>query len=141
MHRREVLRLASLTGVALAGCLGSDGGDQPREPVVSVGPRGYDPRKLSVDVGTTVRWVNENTTVLPRHTVTSRAFLDESTEWSFDAELPGEGAEATYTFERTGLFTYVGTIKGKHCMCGLVAVGDASYDDPLPCSPVEGEMC
>lgn len=102
---------------------------------------GYDPRNLSVDVGTTVTGVNENSTVVPRHTVTSDPFLDESAAWSFDEELAEEGDEASYTFEEEGLYTYVGTAKGESCMCGVVAVGDASYDDPLPCSPVAGGGC
>lgn len=102
---------------------------------------GYDPRNLSVDAGTTVTWVNENSTILPEHTVTSEPILDRSAEWSFDVTLAEEGDEASYTFEEPGLYTYVGTVKGEDCMCGVVAVGDASYDDPLPCSRIRGGGC
>jgi len=85
--------------------------------------------------------VNENSSILSKHTVTSEPFLEESAAWEFDEELEEEGEEVSYTFEEEGLYTYVGTIKGKDCMCGLVAVGDASYGDPLPCSPVAGGGC
>jgi hypothetical protein len=35
---------------------------------------------------------------------------------------------------------YVGTNSGEDCMCGLVAV-DEEYDQPLPCSPIQGGGC
>lgn len=140
MKRRDVLAAGVASSVALTGCVGgsdsdSDGSD---DPVVAVSETGYDPRKLSVDVGTTVTWMNENSTAFQEHTVTSQGFLADSAEWSFDEELPEEGAEASYTFDAEGLYTYVGTVRGEDCMCGLVAVGDASYGDPLPCSPAMG---
>lgn len=141
MKRRDVLELSVLGGALLAGCTSSGDSGEESEPVVSVSPRGYDPRNLSVDVGTTVTWRNDNSSVLPRHTVTSKPFLDESAEWDFDEELEEEGDEVSYTFEEEGLYTYVGTVKGEDCMCGVVAVGDASYDDPLPCSAVAGGGC
>lgn len=139
--RRRALGLAAAAGSALAGCAGGDTTSEGDDPTVSVTRLGYDPRNLSVDVGTTVTWVNENGTILPKHTVTSKPFLDRSAEWSFDATLAEEGDEASYTFEEAGLYTYVGTVKGESCMCGVVAVGDASYDEPLPCSPVTGGGC
>lgn len=139
MNRRDVLRLSGAAGAALTGCLGGGGGE--REPVVSVSRMGFVPQNISVETGATVTWVNENETVLPRHTVTSDPFLDRSAEWSFDAELAEEGDEASYTFEEDGLYTYVDAVSENDCRCGLVAVGDASYDDPLPCSPVVGGGC
>lgn len=141
MKRRDVLAASVAAGVALTGCQGGSDSDGSSDPVVAVTETGYEPRKLSVDVGTTVTWVNENSTAFQEHTVTSRAFLEASADWTFDEELPEEGAEVSYTFDAAGLYTYVGTIRGEDCMCGLVAVGDASYDDPLPCSPVKGGGC
>lgn len=141
MKRREAIRLSVVTGAALSGCLGNGSAGESSEPRVSVTKRGYDPRNLSVDGGATVTWVNENSTPLPEHTVTSEPFLERSAEWSFDEKLEEEGDEVSYTFEEDGLYTYVGTVKGESCMCGLVAVGDASYGDPLPCAPVAGGGC
>jgi len=135
MKRREVLGLAVSTGAVLTGCLGGgDGGDGGC--VVSVMDMGFTPRNLSVEAGTTVTWVNENMTIVPEHTVTSEPILECSDEWSFDAELPEEGDEATHTFESDGLYTYVDRYDDDHC--GLVAVGDASYGKPLPCAPAGG---
>lgn len=141
MKRRELLEISVAAGVALTGCLGGSDSDGSSDPVVEVTETGYEPRKLSIDVGTTATWVNENSTVFPDHTVTSRQFLDESSNWSFDEELPEEGAEVSYSFDAAGLYTYVGTVRGEDCMCGLVAVGDVSYGDPLPCSSVTGDGC
>lgn len=141
MKRRELLALSAVAGAAIAGCLGGGDSSNPDDPTVSVSGMGYEPRNLSVDVGTTVTWVNENETILPEHTVTSSKLFDEAADWEFDERLEEKGDEASHTFERDGLFTYVGTIKGEDCMCGVVAVGDASYDDPLPCDPVAGGGC
>ena len=141
MKRREVLSLTAGAGVALAGCLGDGNSAVDRDPTVSVSGMGYDPRNLSIDVGETVTWVNENSTILPQHTVTSKSLFDGATEWEFDERLEAEGDEVSYTFEQEGLYTYVGEIKGEDCMCGVVAVGDVSYDDPLTCSPIRGGGC
>lgn len=127
--------------MVLSGCLRNGRSEESSSSRVSVTDRGYDPRKLSVDAGTTVTWVNENSTPLPEHTVTSKPFLEGSAEWSFDEQLEEEGDKVSYTFEEPGLYTYVGTVKGENCMCGLVGVSDASYDDPLPCSSVAGGSC
>lgn len=67
--------------------------------------------------------------------------FDGAADWEFDERLEEEGDEVASTFEEEGPFTYVGTVKGEDCMCGVVAVGDASDDDPLPCSPVRGGGC
>ncbi|MCU4740064.1 plastocyanin/azurin family copper-binding protein [Halobacteria archaeon AArc-m2/3/4] len=141
MKRRELLTCSVSAGVAVAGCLGTDDGADSSAHVVSVSEHGYEPRELSVDVGATVTWVNENSTVASHHTVTSDPFLEESANWSFDEELSEEGDDVSYTFEEEGLYTYVGTIRGADCMCGLVEVGGVSHGDPLPCSPVRGGGC
>lgn len=141
LKRRELLGVGVATSVALTGCLGSGESEGSNDPVISVSETGYNPRKLSVAVGTTVTWVNENSTMFAEHTVTSKPFLEESADWNFDEELPEEGDEVSYTFETEGLYTYVGTVKGEDCMCGLIAVGDVSYEEPLPCSPVAGGGC
>lgn len=138
MKRREVLALSASIGTAMAGCLS---GDRSANSTVKVSETGYMPRKLSVDVGTTVTWTNENRTILSKHTVTSKQLFERAAEWNFDEVLAEEGDEVSYTFEREGLYSYVGTIKGEDCMCGVIEVGDVSYDDPLPCSSVGGGGC
>jgi len=141
IKRRELLGLGVAAGVALTGCLGDGDSESSNDPVVSVSETRYNPRNLSVAVETTVTWVNDNSTIIPQHTVRSKPFLEESADWNFDEELSEEGDEVSYTFETEGLYTYVDTDKGEDCMCGLIAVGDVSYDDPLPCSPVVGGGC
>lgn len=146
MNRRTVLALGAGAVVPIAGCLGDTGGSESNgntveKNTVEVSEMGYKPRKLSIDVGATVTWVNENSTVVPAHTVTSKQIIKGAEEWSLDERLEESGDTVSHTFEEAGLYTYVGTIKGEDCMCGLVAVGDASYGDPLPCSPVRGGGC
>lgn len=54
MKRRDVLALSVAVSAAVAGRLGNDGSSTSSDPTVSVSGTGYDPRNLSVDVGTTV---------------------------------------------------------------------------------------
>jgi plastocyanin len=77
MHRRRLLRLAG-TAIAVsgAGCLSAGGSGKPRR-VSMTEDFGYDPERLRVDAGTTVRWVNDSDV---GHTVTA-----------YEAEIP-EGA-------------------------------------------------
>lgn len=143
MKRREILAIGGAVLSMGAGCADGDGGDTPRsgEVEISVDGMGYHPRKMAVEVGTTVTWINENETILPAHTVTSKKLFAEASEWEFDERLEEAGDTVSYTFEATGLYSYVGTIKGEDCMCGLVTVGDVSYDEALPCSSVRGGGC
>lgn len=141
MKRRELLALSVSVGAAMAGCLSDDGPANSADPIVKVTSTGYTPQDLSVDVGTTVTWINENKTIVPGHTVTSKRLFEEAAEWDFDEELAEEGDEVSHTFDREGLYSYVGTIKGENCMCGVIEVGDVAYDEPLPCSPIRGGGC
>lgn len=139
MDRRTFLRAAAVALPSIAGC--SSGSTTSSDPTVSVSGMGYRPRKLSIEVGETVTWVNENQTILPKHTVTAKQIHEDAVEWQFDKTLEKKGDEVSYTFEEPGIYTYVGTVKGEKCMCGAVLVGDVSLNDPLPCSPVRGGGC
>lgn len=143
MKRRTLLAGAATAATPLlAGCGGGgDGGDDGSEPVISVSSTGYDPRKEYVDPGTTVTWVNENTSALSGHTVTAKQIVDGAEEWEFDERLSREGDEVSYTFEESGIYTYVGTVKGEDCMCGAILVGDADYGEPMPCTFARGGGC
>ncbi|WP_049936535.1 plastocyanin/azurin family copper-binding protein [Haloplanus natans] len=67
MRRRGVLRLGGAGLVALAGC-SSVGGSADAKRVSMAGDFTYDPERLGVDAGTTVRWVNHDDV---GHTVTA----------------------------------------------------------------------
>lgn len=130
MHRRRVLAIATGILVPGSGCVGNDNGSE--EPTITVDELAFLPRDLAVESGTTVTWINEDSTVVPPHTVTSTQFFDDAEEWQFDVEFESEGDEATYTFEEDGLYTYIDEHnEGSHC--GAVVVGDASLDRLLPC--------
>lgn len=70
---------------------GGAGGD-----VVAMTFFNFAPDVLTVPVGTTVTWVNEDTVL---HTATAD-------DGSFDVETPGEGDEGSHTFDEAGEFTY-----------------------------------
>lgn len=57
----------------------------------------YDPEELTVPVGTTVTWVNDDGV---RHTATAD-------DGSFDVDTPEEGDEGSHTFDEAGEFPYV----------------------------------
>lgn len=140
MKRRTLLALSVSAGAALGGCIGSGPSDDG-PPTVDVTERWYEPDSLSVDVGTEVTWVNRDSTILPRHTVTSTKLVDGAEEWEFHEVLEEEGDEASHTFESEGLYGYYCDVEGERCMCGLVEVGDVSYDEFLPCHPGKGGGC
>lgn len=102
--------------------------DNPR---VVLADESFTPRRLRVRSGTTVTWVNEDTT---SHTVDSAAFNPESaTDWSFYSADIVPGNRVRYTFETTGVYEYFCTVHGQDTMCGVVLVGDVTYHATLPC--------
>lgn len=80
MNRRQVLRAAGAVafGSTVAGCTSAGQSDGPRR-VSMTGDFAFDPKRLTVRSGTTVRWVNDSTV---GHTVTA-----------YDDGIP---ADATY---------------------------------------------
>lgn len=59
MRRRGALRLGGVGLVALAGCSSAGGSPETRR-VSMTGDFAYDPERLTVGLGTTVRWVNDD---------------------------------------------------------------------------------
>ncbi|MFB6138055.1 MAG: plastocyanin/azurin family copper-binding protein [Halobacteriaceae archaeon] len=90
----------------------------------------FDPVRLDVAVGTTVTWTNEDGY---DHDVTSATFSSGATSWDYMASL-GAGESASHTFQSAGAYEYYCTIHGQSSMCGVVVVGDVSYDGDLPCT-------
>jgi plastocyanin len=70
----------------------------------------YSPASLTVPVGTTVTWTNNEATA---HTVTSKTGL-------FDSEIMNKGDTFSYTFSDRGVFEYYCTIHPT--MNGIVTV-------------------
>lgn len=90
MNRRFLF--APLFVFLFAGCTSSD------SPYVFIKNARYDPRELTVQVGTTVTWVNEDRTM---HTVTS----DEEQGPLDSGRIEGQGSWK-FTFTDSGEFPY-----------------------------------
>lgn len=84
-------------------------------PAVAVQGLAFKPPTLEVAVGATVRWTNQDPT---DHTVT--AGTPEGPEATFDLPLD-RGANATFTFQKTGTFAYFCSIHGAR-MSGRIVV-------------------
>lgn len=139
MNRRALLSsLGTATVVAMAGCAGGNGGgaatttasDGDAAVTVEMVNTSFEPRKAEVSVGSTVKWVNKDAF---QHDVTSAQFSSGATQWDF-AKTLSEGQTATYTFQNPGIYEYRCTIHGKNTMCGVVLVGDVTYQGTLPCA-------
>jgi plastocyanin len=89
----------------------------------------FDPVRLSIEPGTTVRWINEDSV---GHDIVSGTFDDDASEWSFWRFL-SEGQRAARTFREEGIYQYYSAIHGRARMCGVVEVGDVEYGGTLPC--------
>lgn len=159
MDRRQLLRgIVPVTTMALVGCTGDDNGTDgengttttsttttsttttTEEPgtttteatvdlTVDLVNTTFNPVVATADVGATVRWVNEDSF---GHDVTSAEFSNEGASWEFSESLAG-GESTTYTFDSEGAFEYYCTIHGLNTMCGVVVVGDISYNGGPPC--------
>ncbi len=68
----------------------------PSEAVVTIQNFAFNPDSLTISVGTTVRFVNEDSTT---HTVTAD-------DGAFDAGRLSNGQEFTFTFEQAGTYAY-----------------------------------
>lgn len=99
---------------------------------VSVLNNYFSPVRISVPPGGKVVWSNEATGAYTSHTVTSTRFHESATQWEFDAET-ASGDRVSYTFEKAGIYEYYCTFHGQSSMCGVVLVGDVSFEKTLPC--------
>lgn len=131
MNRRGALRLLGAAAVGgLAGCVGG-----PKDPkqVDMVGLR-FEPRRVSVDIGRTVEWVNESGV---GHTVTAyENLLPDGAAYfasgGFESERAAQqnmqdgliGADGTYshTFETAGEHPYYCIPHEGSGMTGVVSV-------------------
>ncbi len=94
--KRMVLSISILLVLALfaAGCAGAKTGGNVQE--VKIANFAFDPATLTVPVGTTVKWTNQDST---DHTVTAD-------DQSFDSGQLAQGKSFSFTFTKEGTFTY-----------------------------------
>ena len=91
-----ILVVVAGIGPSAAGELVPTAGAQGNQQTVSIRDFLFEPSQLTVESGTTVRWVNEGNTP---HTVTAN-------DGSFDSGTLNPGQSSTFTFERPGTFSY-----------------------------------
>lgn len=108
MKRFILLAALVFTITALTACSGASAPDMEEQPIpdtgeptsemteVNISGFAYDPAAISVPVGTTVMWTNNNS--VP-HTVTSDDGL-------WDSGNLNPGSTFSYTFEQPGTFAY-----------------------------------
>jgi plastocyanin len=80
---------------------GDEGDDEAAAGTVEAVNIAFEPTRISVPVGATVTWTNQD---VVRHTVTSGA--PGAADGSFDEPLDGEGGTATVTFDEPGSYAY-----------------------------------
>ncbi|MDY6817566.1 MAG: plastocyanin/azurin family copper-binding protein [Halobacteriales archaeon] len=91
----------------------------------------FAPRRLSVDPGTTVEWVNAD---LYSHNVHASQFHEKAEDWEFKQNSGIYKNEIlAYTFDDPGIYEYHCHHHGKTKMCGVILVGDVTLEKPLPC--------
>lgn len=89
----------------------------PQTHPVSIMNIGYHPASLTVSMGDSVKWSNDETpTTGPSHTVHS----DEHPELNSPTLVPGN--TYTFTFDAPGTYPYYCTIHGKNAMSGTIIV-------------------
>ncbi len=82
-------------GMVLVGCNGSDGVPVGVENQVLIKDYKFTPQDITVKVGTTVTWVNEDSVI---HTVEGSGM---------DSGNMSKGDEFTFTFDEVGVFDYI----------------------------------
>lgn len=136
ISRRQFLTVVTAVGASsITGCLGDgSGGEESSDETdivneetseVSMSGSQFHPRNIHVDVGTTVTWVNEDST---DHTVTNA-----SDNWRFDETVTG-GESVEYTFEDSGVYDVYCSFHGFENLTGMsmkIGVGEATIENPL----------
>ena len=102
--------------------------DDP-DAIVTIRNSTFEPRRLSIDPGEDVRWVNEDEV---DHAVESVRFHETAAEWGYGTLVPA-GEETRIGFGDPGIYEYGCTLHGKATACGVVLVGEVSLEDRLPC--------
>jgi plastocyanin len=137
IRRRTFLTASSTTLIPLvAGCIDGIGGGQTtteydREPQneIRITEEKFDPIEAWVPPGMEVTWTNESGSI---HTIAAKRFHEDTKQWGLQYTL-GEGDEMTHTFQEDGIYEYECNIHGQSNECGVVVVGNASFDRTLPC--------
>ena len=89
------------------------------------------PYEVTVDVGGEVTWSNDDTAA---HTVTAGSAAD-GPSGEFDSSLFMAGTTFSHTFESAGEFPYFCMVHP--WMEGIVTVGEAMGEEPMPTAPIE----
>lgn len=88
--------------------------EEPKEPIIAeviipagastqkIGQLYYDPQDITVAIGTTVKWTNNDETI---HTVTSGT-LESGPSGIFDSSILDAGSSFEYTFNSAGIIDY-----------------------------------
>ena len=102
--------------------------DDP-DAVVTIRDSTFEPRRLSIDPGDEVRWVNGDGV---DHAVESVRFHDSAVEWGHGTLVPA-GEDTQMGFDDPGIYEYGCSLHGAETGCGVVLVGDVSLEKRLPC--------
>jgi len=121
LSRLTTAAVASIAAISLGACSSSKAGTKtdaptssaPTGPTVSLKLLQFKPADLTIKVGTTVTWVDDEPIT---HTVTSGAVsgIDPTTglrssqtpDGKFDHRLTGKGSTFSYTFSTPGTYSY-----------------------------------
>ncbi|WP_192918548.1 cupredoxin domain-containing protein [Salinigranum salinum] len=90
----------------------------------------FDPHRLAVAPNTRVRWVNDDPDA---HRIESTQVGEATTPWEFTSREFGRGGSVARVFRDPGTYAYFSPTWGRSTSCGLVSVGDATFDGDLPC--------
>ena len=90
----------------------------------------FEPRRLSVEPNTLVRWVNDG---VDDHRVESMQVADATTAWEYASATFGRDGAVSRVFREPGVYAYFSPTYGRSASSGLVAVGDTAFDGDLPC--------
>lgn len=104
------LLIAGLLFISCSKSNGYNSGNSASTATVSIKNMAFNPLSLSVTTGTTVTWVNNDTTA---HTVTAD-------DGSFNSGIIATGAKFTWAFSTAGTFAYHCTLHPE--MMGTVVV-------------------
>lgn len=97
---------------------------------VRISQGSFEPRRLRVEPNTRVRWVNDG---VDEHRIESLRVDDATTAWEYASSTFGRDATVSRVFREPGVYAYYSPTYGRSTSCGLVAVGDATFDGDLPC--------
>lgn len=93
-------------------------------------PFAFEPGEITVEPGTTVRWVHTHDVF---HTVTSTDSLDQKKgNGEFDESMSSEGDTFEVTFDEPGTYHYFCQPHSDFMFGTVVVEGEASTDAPFP---------